>query len=52
MARHEEAFRTAQEVLIRIPALLSQYADCEKLVVRMGRARLFSVDCIGDRLPD
>ncbi len=50
--RRVESFETAQQVLVRIPLLLLEHADCEKMIVTAGTTRLFSVDAEGNRLPD
>jgi hypothetical protein len=41
----------ASEVLQLIPELLAQHDACEHIVVMMDHARLFAVDCKGNRLP-
>ena len=50
--RRVETFETAQQVLVQIPLLLQEHADCEKMIVTAGTTRLFSVDGEGNRLPD
>ncbi len=47
-----ERIDTSAQVLSRIPRLLGQHRACEKIVVRLGAARLFAVDCKGNRLDD
>lgn len=50
-AHHIERIRSAAEVLARIPVLLELHHGCERIVVRLGDARLFAVDCKGNTLP-
>ena len=40
----------AADVLLRIPTLLAEHTGCAKLIVTLNGARLFSVDCAGNRL--
>ena len=42
---------SAPEVLVRISTLLAEHHGCEHIVVMSDRARLFAVDCKGNRLP-
>ena len=49
---HIERRGSAAEVLTRIPELLVEHDGCEKIVVTFDGARLFAVDCNGDRIPD
>jgi len=41
----------APEVLELIPKILAEHQGCEHVVVMLERARLFAVDCKGNRLP-
>ncbi len=49
---HTETVRSAAEVISRIPVLLQEHEGCERIVVWLDAARLFAVDCKGNRLPD
>lgn len=40
----------ASDVLAAIPELLAHHNSCDKVVVYAAGARLFSVDCKGNRL--
>jgi hypothetical protein len=42
----------AREVLEQLPLILAEHRDCERVDVMAGTARLFSVGCDGQRLPD
>ena len=42
---------SSAEVLARIPELLQAHGGCDRIVVMGGNARLFSVDCKGNRVP-
>ena len=42
----------SRDVLAMLPTLLETHHDCERIVVLCQGARLFSVDCKGNRLPD
>jgi hypothetical protein len=41
----------APEVLTIIPEILASHDGCEHVVVMLDGARLFAVDCHGNRLP-
>lgn len=43
---------TSTEVLNTIPELLKKHPDCHRIHVHAGVARLFSVDCNGQNVPD
>ncbi len=45
---HWEDHHNAAEVLKRIPALLEEHLQCERIVVTFGEAQLFVVDCKGN----
>jgi hypothetical protein len=49
--RHVERLLNAADVLKRVHALLAQHEGCETVVVYSEHARLFAVDCRGNRLP-
>lgn len=41
----------AAELVAAIPELLREHAECERVEVYAGTARLFSVDCHGNSKP-
>jgi uncharacterized protein (DUF2336 family) len=47
---HVRFVSSASEVLSLIPALLKEHGTCERIEVWMDNARLFSVDCQGNRI--
>lgn len=51
-ASAEEIMRVsrATEVLEQIQGLLAKHPQCERIAVSMNGARLFAVDCAGNRL--
>jgi hypothetical protein len=48
---HTERCKSAAEVLAIIPELLQAHKGCERILVWMGTARLFVVDCEGKVKP-
>lgn len=48
--RERHSVARASEVLLMIPKLLEAHHGCEHIVVMMGEARLFAVDCKGNRI--
>jgi len=50
-ASERQQVKQSSEVLAAIPALLSRHPECERVDVMCAGARLFSVDCAGNRLP-
>ncbi|HEX2561982.1 hypothetical protein [Phenylobacterium sp.] len=42
--------KRASDTLARIPALLGEHGDCERIVVFIGPTRLFAVDCHGNKI--
>ncbi len=53
-ARAREVVRLdkASDVLVKIPAILSEHAECERVEVYASGLRLFAVDCTGQQLPN
>ncbi len=49
--RERHGASAAAEVVKLIPMLLAAHDGCERIVVMLGDARLFSVDCHGNRQP-
>lgn len=46
-----EELRRGAEVLARIQELLTEHPGCERIDVYGAGAKLFAVDCHGNRLP-
>lgn len=45
-----EGALSAADVMTRIPELLREFGDCERIVVSANSRRLFAVDCAGNRI--
>ena len=51
LPRDVVSIERADAVLDRIPDVLAEHRDCEKLVVMLDGLRLFAIDSSGARLP-